>query len=157
MKKLILAVIVIAVLLIILFFPGGDDTSEIKSVFNELIMSGKEKDLDSVMEHFSLHYTDDYGGTYAVVKKIIEWHFANFDGFDSNYSDLEVSINETEGEMVAVANLSLYVSGIKSGKSIPILGSEVNPDNITVTLEKSILGGWEIERVEGLNFEDIGY
>ncbi|MER3446136.1 MAG: hypothetical protein C4291_04530 [Candidatus Dadabacteria bacterium] len=65
--------------------------------------AGKKKDLDGVMEHFSIEYRDDYSTTYPVVKNIIKNIFAGFDGFDGKYSDLKVSMNETgEAEKRAV-------------------------------------------------------
>lgn len=49
----------------------------------------------------------------------------------------KVSIRETEeGEKQAVANLDVFISGIKSGIPSPILGIEDSPQDITVTLER---------------------
>ncbi|MFQ5788705.1 MAG: hypothetical protein ACE5H1_12080 [Thermodesulfobacteriota bacterium] len=157
MKKIILAVIVVAVLLIIFFLPDGDDTSEMESVFNQVIIAGEGKNLDGVMDHISLHYRDEYGVTYPVVKNIVKRYFEIYDSFDAGYSDLDVSFNESEKEVNALANLDVYVTGIRSDNSIAIWGNEESPDNVTVTLEKSILGDWKIKSVDGINIEEIGY
>jgi len=157
MRRLILPIIIVAAFIIIFFLPDGDDTSEIESVFNQVIKAGEEKNFDGVMDHISLHYRDEYGATYPVVKNIVKRYFENYDRFDGAYSDLEVSFNESDQDVNALANLDVYVTGLRRGKSIVILGSEEGPDNITVTLEKSILGDWKIKSVDGINIEEIGY
>jgi len=157
LKKYVIFAIVIGVVLTYFLLPSGDDTKEIEAVFNKAMEAGKKKDLDGVTEHFSINYRDEYGATYPVVKNIIKNFFDRFDGFDGRYSDLKVSIKETEeGEKQAVANLDVFVSGIRSGIPSPILGVEDSPQNITVTLEESGLGRWKIIKVEGLEGVEEG-
>ncbi|HEX3033596.1 MAG TPA: hypothetical protein VHT73_00480 [Thermodesulfobacteriota bacterium] len=155
MSKYIVLTIIILGILIYSFLQSGDDPSEIEAVFNEVIDSGKKKDLGGVMEHFSINYRDDYGITYPVVKNIVKNFFKRFDGFEADYSNLVVSINENEeGEKQAVANLDVQVSGIRNGIPVPILGDEDTQQNITVTLIKSKLLGWKIVKVEGIEAEE---
>lgn len=154
MKKIIIGLIVLVVLIVIFFFPSGDDTREIESTIDEIMMAGRKKDLDGVMDHFSIHYRDEYGATYPVVKSVVLRFFSNYDGFEGGYSDLKVSINDSGEEKVAVASLDVYVSGIKAGKLFPIVGSELSPENIVVTLEKTTLGAWKIKEVEGISFDE---
>lgn len=150
--------IIIAVVMAYLFFPSRDDTREIEAVFNKAMEAGEKKDLDGVMEHFSINYRDEYGVTYPVVKSVVKNSFDKFKGFDSKYTDLTVSINETdEGEKQAVANLDVYVLGMKSGIPTSILGDVDSPQNLTVTLKKAILGGWKIIKVEGLEEVEEGF
>jgi len=157
MRRLILPIIIVAALIIIFFLPDGEDTSEINSVLNQVKRAGEEKNFDALMDHISLHYRDEYGATYPVVKNIVKRYFENYEGFDAGYSDLDVSFNDSEQEVTALANLDIYVTGIKSGNSIPVLGSEESPDNVTVTFERSILGNWKIKSVDGINRDEIGY
>jgi hypothetical protein len=154
MKKYIVLIIVIAILAY-LFLPSRDDSREIGTVIHEIMEAGKKKDLDGIMKRFSIEYRDDYGTTYPVVKNIIKNFFDRFSSFDGKYSNLKVSVNETEeGEKRAVANLDMYISGINSDTVSAILGSEESPKNLTVTLKKSKLTGWNIVKVEGVEQED---
>jgi len=157
MKKYVVLIIVIAILAYLLF-PSRDDSREIEVVIHNVMEAGKKKDLDGVMEHFSIEYRDDYGATYPIVKNVIKNLFGGFDSFDGKYSDLKVSMNETEeGEKRAVANFDVYISGINSGTAFAILGSEDSPKNLTVTLKKSKVTGWKIVRVEGVEKGDRFY
>jgi hypothetical protein len=151
MKKIVLVLIVLVVLILLFFITSEDDTREIESMFDEVMMAGRKKDVEGVMEHFSIHYRDENGATYPIVKNIIMDFFSNYEGFDCNYSDLRVSINDSDEEEMAVANLDFYVNGINTGKSFPIIGNELLPENIIVTLEKNTLGDWKIREVEGVS------
>ncbi len=154
MKKVVLGLIVLVVLIMIFFLSSGEDTREIESTIDEIMMAGRKKDIDGVMDHFSIHYRDENGATYPVVKGIVTNFFSIYDGFDCNYSALKVSINDSGEEQVAVASLDFYVSGIKTGKSFPIIGSELSPENIIVTLEKTTLRAWKIKEIEGVRIDE---
>lgn len=150
MKKYLILIIV-GVGLAYLFFSLEDDPREIEAVFVKAIEAGEKKDLDGVMEHFSINYRDEEGATYPVIKNVIKSFFDKFDGFRGEFWGLKVSINESqEGEKRAIANLDVSVSGISSGIPVSILGSEDSPQNLIVTLKKSGLGSWKIIKVEGV-------
>ena len=158
MARYVIPLIIIVALIIYFYFPGGDDTSEIEAVFNGIIESAGEKDLKGVTEHFSIHYKDEHGATYPVVKNIIQNAFDRYDGFQATYADLSATIGETEnGEKEAAANLDIIVKGIKSGEHHNLIGSDESPENITVLLNKSSFGGWKITGIEGLETGDYGY
>ncbi|MGB7292413.1 MAG: hypothetical protein WBD99_09590 [Thermodesulfobacteriota bacterium] len=154
MKKIVFSLIVLVVLILFFFLPSGDDTTEIESTIDEIMMAGRKKDLNGVMDHFSIHYRDENGATYPVVKSIITSFFSNYEGFDCDYSDLKVSINDSDEEQAAVASLDFYVIGVKTGRRFPIIGSELSPENIIVTLEKTTLGVWEIKEIEGVRIDE---
>jgi hypothetical protein len=155
MKKYIILILIIAATLTYLFFPSGDDTQEIEAVIQKAMEAGKKKDLEGMMEHFSIEYRDSYGATYPVVKNIIKTFFDKFDSLDGKYSDLKVSMDETEeGEKRAIANFDMYISGIRSDIPTDILGSADSPKNLTLTLKKSKLRGWKIIKVEGTESEE---
>ncbi len=154
MRKIVVVLIVLVVLMFFFFFPSEDDTREIEAAIDEIMIAGREKDLEGVMDHFSIHYRDEYGATYPVVKNVIMHFFSNYEGFEGNYSDLKVSINDSNEEKVAVASLDVYVSGVKAGQISPIVGSELSPENIIVTLEKTTLGAWKIKEIEGISIDE---
>ena len=158
MARYVIPLLIIVVLLVYFYFPGGDDTSEIEAVFNSIIESAGEKNLEGITEHFSIHYKDEHGATYPVVKNIIIKAFDEFDGFQASYSGLSATIGENEnGEKEAAANLDIIIKGIKSGERQNLIGSDQSPENITVMLKKSSFGGWKIMEIEGLDTGDYGY
>lgn len=154
MKKIVVILIVSVVLMLVFFLRSEDDTREIESSVDEIMVACRKKDLDGVMDHFSIHYRDENGATYPVVKSVVMDFFSKYEGFDCDYSDLKVSINDSDEEQVAVASLDFYVSGIKTGKLFPIIGSESLPENIIVTLQKTSLGAWKIKEIEGVRIDE---
>lgn len=158
MSRYIIPLIILAAILTYFFFPRGDDTREIESVFNEVIEAAGRKEPDAISEHFSIQYKDGYGAGYPVVKNIIRSAFEKYDSIEASYSDISVAFSENEyGEKEAAANLDVVVTGLKSGIPYKLIGSEDAPDNITVTLKKSGLGGWKIMGVEGIDTTESDY
>jgi hypothetical protein len=154
-SKYLLLLIAAALVLLYLFFPRGDDPREIESVFGDMRNAAEKKDADGVAEHFSLQYKDEYGATYPVVKKVIGNVFLKYDSVRVSYSGLSVVFSENEsGEKEAAANLDVTITGYLSGMPHDLIGSESSPDNVTVTLKKSGLGGWKITGVEGLDAQE---
>lgn len=154
MKKIVLILIVLVALVLFFFLRSEDDTAEIKNEIDEIMAAGRKKDLDGVMHHFSIHYRDENGATYPVVKSVLTDFFSIYEGFDCDYTDLKVSINDSDEEQSAVTSLDFYVSGIKSGKLFPIIGSESLPENIIVTFQKTSLGAWKIKLIEGVRIDE---
>lgn len=153
--KYIIPILILGVLLIYFIYTGGDETSEIEAVFNEIIDSSRNKDLEGVTEQFSLHYKDEYGASYPVLKNIIENTFEKFDSVDGSYGNVSVSLGEDEnGEQLAYANVDVKARGTRAGIPQTLLGIDDTPDNITVILKKSTFGGWKIIKIEGIDAAD---
>jgi len=157
MKKIILSLIIVVLIIVFFVYREEDYSGEVRNLLDELVMAGEEKDLEGIMEHFSSHYNDEYGANYFVVKNVIRNYFERYDGFKGEYSGLRVTAKTSEDKVEVLGNLDLSVSGIKSGKYFQIIGSEDNPENITVILEKSLLGDLKIIGVEGLSLEEKGF
>lgn len=152
MSRYLLLLIVFALVLLFVFYPRGDDPQEIEAVFDGMKEAAENKDAEAAAEYFSLQYKDEYGATYHVAKKVIENTFRKYDSIRVSYSGLSVIFSEDgSGEKEASASLDVIVSGQSSGMSRDLIGSEESPDNITVTLEKSGLGGWKITGVEAID------
>lgn len=133
-------------------FRPGDDPSQIKALFDEMTEASGSKDIDGTMEGFSFQYKDRYGVSYPVLKKLIGDAYKKFDRIEASYSGLDAVIGEdVNGTNIASVNVDVVVKGIKSDDTQWLIGSEDSPDNITVTLEKSTLGGWKITEVEGVD------
>lgn len=152
MYRYLLLLIAAALILLYLFYPRGDDPRQIEAVLNEIKDSAGKHDADGVTEHFSLQYKDEYGASYPVVKNVIENAFRRYDKILVSYSGLSVVFSENEsGGKEAAANLDVIVTGQSSGMPHDLIGSDGSPDNITVTLGKSGLGGWKITSVNGID------
>lgn len=150
-----LLLIAVTLVLLYLFYPRGDDPREIESVFNEMIDAAGKNDADGITEYFSLQYKDEYGASYPVVKNVIENTFRKYDSIRVSYSGLSVIFSENEsGEKETAANFDVIATGQSSGMSYDLIGSEGSPDNVTVTLKKSALGGWKVTGVQGLDEQD---
>ena len=157
MSKFLIPIILIVIFMIFVFLRDQNYSNEVRNLLDELVKAGEKKDLEGIMEHFSSHYSDEYGANYFVVKNVIKNYFERYDGFKGEYSDLRVTATKAEDNVEVFANLDLNVGGIKSDKYFQLIGSEDNPENITVTLEKSQLGDLKIIEIEGLSFEEIGF
>ena len=151
MRYLIPAAIIV-VLIVYFFVLSGDDTSEIEGVFDDIIESARDKDQEGVLERFSIHYKDDNGYNYLVIKRVLENEFQSFDSLDGSYENVSVQITEDgNGERVARAKVGVKASGVRGGVPKILLGSEDSYDDITVTLKKSSLGGWKIIEIDGVD------
>jgi len=154
MRKFIFPLIVLAVALGYMLFRPGDDASDIEALFNKMAEAAREKNLDAVMEGFSLQYKDGSGASYPVVKNIIGKALEKYDDIEASYSDLDAFITEDEhGYPLAYVSVGVIVTATDNGEVTELLGSEGEPERINVTLEYSALGGWKIAAVDGLDGE----
>ena len=114
--------------------------------------SANEKNLEEIMDHFSLHYTDEYGANFFFVKSIIEKTLQRYDSFETEIKNLTSSIIEDEeGNTQAIVNADFQVFGIQRNIPTPLIGTEDGFDNVTIILNKTKLRNWKIKEVEGLS------
>ena len=151
MKKLLISGLVILVLALVFFYGGKDDDEYFVKYFNEMVKAGEKKDLDKFMDNFSLHYQDEYGMNYIVVKNIVKKIFEKYEKTEGTVTDLSSSISKNEdGRETAVVNMNVLATGSIGSLKTVILGQGNTPENVTVFLEKSMLGSWQIVSVEGI-------
>ncbi len=151
MKKILILALVVLALAWFLFSGGENDDEYFNNYFNEMVKAGEEKDLDKFMDYFSLHYKDDYGLNYIVVKNIVKNVFEKNDQIAGNFSELSSSLSKDEdGTETAIVNIDAEATAINNGIRKGILGLDDSPENITIYLEKSTFGSWQIVRVEGI-------
>lgn len=153
--KYIMPIVVIAVLVIYFFLPAGNvenASGEIEIVLNNLIKSGKRKDLNVVMEYFSPDYKDSSERNYDSVRTIIKSAFDRFDTIEGRYTNLSVSTTENKkGDPQTVANLDIWIRGGKDGSVYKLVGTEDSPENVNIGFESLMFGGWKILNIEGLD------
>ena len=150
--RYVIPAVIIGALIIYFIFTDGDETAEIEAVFNNIIESAREKDEEGILEHFSIHYQDEQGYNYLVIKKIIGNALSRFDSLDGSYRDASVSMVEDEsGEKLAYTKVEVKAVGIKGGIPETLIGSDDSYDDIIVTLKKSSFGKWKIIEIEGVD------
>lgn len=156
MKKYVFLIIAVVAVLIFFYSRSGDDTSEIAHVLDQMVEAGKQGMQGDLIEHVSIEYRDDYGGSYLVVKNVVENLFDKYKKFDTKYKNLSVSIDNPEnGDKTAVANLDIHIVGYTSDVPIDLLGTEDSYQNITLYFKKTKILGWKVTRAEGFdNFND---
>ena len=151
MKKILIALILILVLGWVLFSGGENDDEYFNNYFSEMVKAGEEKNTDEFMDNFSLHYKDDYGLNYIVVKNLVKNVFENSGEINGSFSGLSSSLSkDSDGKETAVVNMDVTATAENNGITKGILGFDNTPDNITVYLEKSTFGSWQIVSVEGI-------
>lgn len=151
MKKLLLFGLAILVLAYIFFSGGKDDDEYFNNYFHEMVKAGDEKNLEKFMDNFSLQYQDENGINYIIVKNIANKVFDKYEKIEGIVSELSSSISKNEdARETAVVNMNILATGSSESVETVILGFNETPENITVYLEKSILGNWQITSVEGI-------
>ncbi len=150
--KYIIPIIIIAVISLYFFLPASkddDSSAKIERLLNNLVESGERKDINVVMEYFSPDYEDAKGRTYPVIRNIVETAFERFEVIEGGYSNLIVSTTENEnGDTETIANLDIWIKGIRSGSAYKLIGSQDKPQNIEIGFESVMFGGWKIIRVK---------
>ena len=156
MKKFFILALIILALAYFFFSGGKNDDEYFNNYFQEMVKAGEEKDTDQFMDNFSLQYKDDYGLNYIVIKNIVKNVFEKYNKIEGSFSGLSSSISKDEdGRETALVNMDVTATGSIGGIDKGILGLNKTPENITVYLEKSAFGSWQIVRVEGI--EDAEY
>ena len=152
MKKLLVFGLIILALAYIFFSGGKNDDEYFINYFHEMVRAGEEKNLDKFMDNFSHHYQDEYGLNYIVVKNIVKNVFEKYEKTEGIVSELSSSISKNEdGRETAVVNMGVKATASNGSIETVILGLDETPENVTVYLEKSTLGSWQIVRVEGID------
>ena len=65
--------------------------------------SANEKNLEEIMDHFSLHYSDEFGANYLFVKTIIEKTLQRYNSFEIEIENLTTNkIKDEEGNTQAI-------------------------------------------------------
>jgi len=152
--KYLIALVIIAVLSFYFFLPASNEegaSAKIETVLKHLVESGKRKDVNVFMEYFSPDYKDSSGRTRLVIKDIVQKAFDRFESMEGGYSNLIVSTIENEsGDTETIANLDIWISGIKAGTTYKLIGTEDNPKSVEISFESVMFGGWKILSVEGI-------
>ncbi|HML94786.1 MAG TPA: hypothetical protein PKC29_05090 [Thermodesulfobacteriota bacterium] len=154
MRRFLFPLIVLAVALGYMMFRPGDDPSDIEELFDRMAEAARAKDLEGVMEGFSLQYKDGSGASYPVVKNIVSETFEKYGEIDAAYSDFEAFLSADEhGNPEAYISVGVVVTAADNGETRELLGSPGRPERINVTLKYSAISGWKIDAVEGLDGE----
>ncbi len=147
MKK---ALILLPVLLLIfiLFLRNDGDDKLFTSHFSTMVKAAESKDLEKFMDFFSVHYKDDRGYNYIIIRGIVKNAFGEFETLKGSFSSLTSSVEKQGEKQSATINMNVQATGVKAGIEVGILGLSDTPKNITVYLEKSRFEKWKIVKIK---------
>ena len=144
-RLLLLMVILIAASLVVIYYPS--EKKRVKKVIHRCIESVLHEDVDHLMEPVSFNYRDDFGGSYAGLRKRAELIFNRFDDFDMTADIMNVTVEGKQAE--AVLKVSIIASeGNERGY---LVGDAGGNEDIKVFFEKSPYE-WKVIKIErGMN------
>lgn len=149
MKKIFI-LLPILLLILILFMKNREGDGFFTAYFNEIIKSAESEDLEKFMVFFSIHYKDDSGYNYIIIRNIVKNTFDEFDTLEGSFSNLTSRVEKQGERKIAIVNMDVEATGIRNGVEVGVLGLNNAPENITIYIEKSSFGKWKIIKIEGI-------
>lgn len=153
MKKILILIVVVLVFILVFRCQGKRDHAYFESFISEMERAEKEKNYEDFTDFFSLSYRDENGLNYLYIKNITKRYFDKYERFSSSQSINSVSDfyrDETDNELVDI-NLDVRVTGFVNGIPADLIGSSNNPDNLTITLRRSVTGSWKVVSISGVD------
>lgn len=146
MKK-VLILLPILVFILTLFLRNDEDDEVFTSYFNKMVSAAESKDLEKFMDFFSVHYKDDRGYNYVIIRSIVKNAFGEFETLRGAFSSLTSSVEKRDKGQSATINMNVQATGTRNGIEVGVLGLSDTPKNITVYLEKSRFEEWKIIKI----------
>jgi hypothetical protein len=103
-----------------------------------------DKDISGLMENISFNYSDDYGGSYLLLKKRLEKLLNRFSDFEITADVMGMEIDENRAE----ADLKVSVIASKGEERGYLIGDAGGVQDMKVSFEKSPALQWKIIKVE---------
>ncbi len=128
------------------------DETRIRKGVKEGVRAIEAEDVGKCLRRVSLHYRDEYGLTYVGVKGLLTRIFQEFDAFEIDFRNLQITLLDKE---VASASFDLKVKVRYGGQRVYLLGYGDVPNRIKLSLVKEG-GRWKVTQVEGVEAHGIG-
>jgi hypothetical protein len=122
------------------------EEARIRKGIKEGVQAFEAEDVGKCLRHVSLHYKDEYGLTYVGVKGLLIRIFQEFDDFEIDLRDLQITFLDKE---VASVTFGLNVKVNHGGQRVYLLGSGDFSNRVTLSLTKEG-GRWKVTQVEGV-------
>ena len=132
----------------LVFFP-----TDKKRIWKVIAASEKaviNEDLDGLMKNISYNYSDEYGGSYLLIKKRMQSEFKRLNNIDIEDQLVNISVSEEQAE----AEMNVKVSVSQGEDRAYIVGDAVNWQKMKIYLEKSPYM-WRVIKVNGLVGNDF--
>jgi hypothetical protein len=109
------------------------------------------EDIARAMSHVSQQYLDDNGLNYLAVRRVLDWAFNRFDGFDVRLRDVAIDV----GDGSAIARGVLQMLVLQEGDNTYLIGDAGMPESVTISLLKGPLG-WNVTGLDGIDVSRFG-
>lgn len=129
------------------------DSSErtIRALLRDDEQAVETEDIARAMSHVSQQYLDDNGLNYLAVRRVLDWVFNRFDGFDVRLRDVAIDV----GDRSAIARSVLQMLVVQDGDNTYLIGDAGMPESVTISLLKRPLG-WNVTSLNGIDVSRFG-
>lgn len=129
------------------------DSSErtIRALLRDDEQAVETEDIARAMSHVSQQYLDDNGLNYLAVRRVLDWAFNRFDGFDVRLRDVAIDV----GDRSAIARSVLQMLVVQDGDNTFLIGDAGMPESVTISLLKRPLG-WNVTSLNGIDVSRFG-
>ena len=128
------------------------EEARIRKGIKEGVQAIEAKDLGKCLRNVSLHYKDEYGLTYLGVKGLLTRIFQEFDAFEIDLTNLQITFLD---KGVASVTFGLKVKVSYGGQKGYLLGSGDSSNQIKMSFIKEG-GRCKVTQVEGIEPHGIG-
>lgn len=145
-KKSVILLFLLILAPIIIYFLWSSDTARIKKLVKQGAAAIEKKEIDEVMSKVSFNYQDEYGLSYALLKRVLEEQFKVMSDIKVEYENLKVEVKDNS----ATAELDVRVVATIENQTGIIVGDPKTPAHLKFTLAKERVK-WLVTKTEGLN------
>ena len=128
------------------------EEARIRRAVKKGVQAIEAEDLRRCLRHVSLHYKDEYGLTYMGVKGLLTRIFQEFDAFEIDLKNLQITLLDKEA---ATVTFDLKVKVSYRGQMGFLLGSGDFSNQVKMSFIKEG-GRWKVTQVEGVEAQGIG-
>ena len=140
MKRYGFALVVAVVIIAIVVFPS--DKKRIRKAIRTCEQAIINENSEALMSLISFNYSDDYGGSYLMLKKRSERLFKTYDDYEIIADIVGITVNEGK----AIADLKVSIIASEGNERGYLLGDAGSHRKIKVYFEKDKFG-WAIVRL----------
>lgn len=129
------------------------DSSErtIRALLRDDEQAVETEDIARAMSRVSQQYLDDNGLNFLAVRRVLDWAFNRFDGFDVRLRDVAIDV----GDRSAIARSVLQMLVVQDGDNTYLIGDAGMPESVTISLLKRPLG-WNVTSLNGIDVSRFG-
>lgn len=137
-----IAIFLIMVTPVTVYLLWPTDEARIRKLLRQEAHAVEAKDIEAFMKGISFNYSDDYGMSYIVIKRVLKREFKREGSITITYGDILVEVRDDD---TATAVMDISVTSSDSGPDAAprrLLGGGQAPAVLNLTLEKGTTGNW---------------